>query len=794
MRVIALATTNRITLSAPSGSFKPGQDAAQERPATTDWLAGNVPQWSDPPADELNADCYAIIRTTDLVFFPVTKRAQQLRSMRVVVHGEGAQAEFLQHVIDQSYGLPEAIEWLAKFGPTEGCTFLWIKEALRGGVIVADLRGAGRHKANAGGSLRLVYENTATGRQERIYKQQEWAAASGEQAELASAELPRERLVVYRPGAGSSPEGDLELAWMLYLLARRAQTNDAHWETYGDKWVLPVWLIRQAVENMRPGTTRGKLLGLADAVQELPAGGSMAVDQNTLVELLKAGTEGATTLDMIERSIERRAHRLLLHNELTSMVTTGDRGNTLVGKSEQDLVIESEALAIAEALDQLLAYLKARNEAMGLLPALKEGEPEPYIRLEPAAAAKSIDPYPAIAAYNAGVELPSVWFYEQALGSGTPEVVGETIRKTFELPTPPVVPPPMFGGGGTLPPDTATGADDQPQQPEQDPSEPPPGDAPDKAKLAHSRARRVLLDAGDTESRELAAMVAACNAAIGEEMASAWSEHARAEAESRAWRIPDATANRLGVLAALSDLAGRARLFRELRSLSTRARLDKDAPRRISVVFRESLDLPFDEAVTSFVNRAIVPISPAASASAAAIENLVARVYRNHGFTMARVADETMLAEVKAKLETFLREGSGDRREFADWFAERNPDLPKSYAETVFRNNVNAGYSAGRARQMRESADELGGWEWVTSRDNAVRPAHAVLDGKVFPMSRTDLMPPKAHNCRCTAIPVEPETRAMNDAAVEATVAKAIESDPGFANWIREPGADVYGD
>lgn len=767
---------------------KPAQEAAQERPSLLDFMAGGIPQWSDAPADELDADCYRIIRTTDLVSFPVIKRAQQLKSMRVAVPGDGAQHKFLQRCLDQSYHLPEAIEWLAKYGPTEGCTFLWIREAMRNGMVVADLRGAGRHKANAGGSLRLVYENTPKGRVERIFKQREWAQLTQngtKEADLAEAELPRERVVVYRPGASSSPEGDLELAWMLYLLARRAQTNDAHWETYGDKWVLPVWLIRQAFEAARPGTVRGKLLGLSEAVQNAPAGGSIAVDQNTLVELLKAGTEGATTLDMIERSIERRSHRLMLHNELTSMVTTGDRGNTQVGKGEQNLVVESEALAIAESLDQLLSYLKARNEALGLLPPLAKGEDAPFVRLEPASDATTTAPADARELKKVA-PVETDWFYEQH-GAPRPEGLPDVLEATPQ--------PDPFGLGGFGKPGTDPKADPDDDQDDTDTDDKPPkGDLPVKgAKLRLSASHRKFLLSGETEANELAAMMRAANTVLGKLMAEAYREHASALADGRNWRIPDATAEKLGVMAALGDLAGRARFFRELRALQSRARLEKEPTSRISVVFRESMDLPFEQAVSHFVNRAVVPISQAASANAASIERVVATVYRGHGFTMARVADQQMLESTKAKLDAFLREGNSDRRDFAKWFNERNPDLPEAYAETVFRNNVNTAYSAGRSRQMRASADFLGGWQWVTIGDNAVRPAHAALDGKVFPLTRTDLMPPKAHNCRCTAIPVEPETKAMKDADVESVVSKAIEADPAFADWIREPGAGVYG-
>lgn len=856
----------------PRREYGSQQAAAPIRPVTRDALALNVPQWEDKPADTLDAKCYEYIRTTDLVWFPVLKRALQISEMEVAVKGDSEQAEFLQKCIDQSLGLPEAVEWLAKYGPTEGWTAVWIKDAIRvidarqatgplgqplhnidgspvmAGVsaVVADLRAGGRHKANAGGTLRLVYESDAFGSRERIYKRDEYDSAlaaveSHEAADLSAAELDRSRFVVYRPGAGSSPEGDLELPWMLYLLARRAQRNDANWEDYGDKWVMPVWLVKAMLDGGRSGNIYAKVDSLAQKVQDMPAGGSIGLTEEQVVQLLQAGTGSVVVMDAIEASVHRRAHRLLLHNELTSTTSSNERGDSQVQAGEQNIVIKAEAKCIAGALDQLLDYLARRNAELGVLPPLKPGEMKPYVALQRPQQSMRAGGAEA-RALRATDPVEADWYYEQH-GAPRPEGVPDIIEPSaapamfdpFGLPAPaaptsqtpapsaPDVADAALNGAqisslkeiiqdvsaGTLTPDAAymliTQAfptikqDTAKQMVDEAGKASPPPDPKAPAPLTLARAltpaERVRLAApGVTERNELASLFAIARSRLQATFAAQFAEFAKAEAEGRSYRIPDDVSAELSKLTALCDLAGRARLFREMKAIERRVALERDTPARIDLTVRESMQLPFDEAIQDFTRRAIQPISVAAEVNAASIASAVTRVYRTHGFTMARVAERTMLEQVKSKLDAFLETGEGNRDEFAKWFTQRNPDLPEAYADTVFRNNVNTAYSAGRAQQMREVGDEfLGGWQWVTAGDNAVRDAHAALNGKVFSLSRTDLMPPKAHNCRCTAIPVERGVKAMGYADTEAAISAATKADPKFADWIREPGAGVYG-
>ncbi len=70
---------------------------------------------------------------------------------------------------------------------------------------------------------------------------------------------------------------------------------------------------------------------------------------------------------------------------------------------------------------------------------------------------------------------------------------------------------------------------------------------------------------------------------------------------------------------------------------------------------------------------------------------------------------------------------------------------------------VNTGIQSSRYFRQREDMDALPYWEYHTQGDRQVRPAHAVLDGKVFGAKDAiwdKIYPPNGWNCRCTVLPV----------------------------------------
>lgn len=82
-----------------------------------------------------------------------------------------------------------------------------------------------------------------------------------------------------------------------------------------------------------------------------------------------------------------------------------------------------------------------------------------------------------------------------------------------------------------------------------------------------------------------------------------------------------------------------------------------------------------------------------------------------------------------------------------------------AHLETVFRTNLMSAYNQGRLQMYNDP--ELGnfvtGYRYNAILDERVRPAHAAMDGRVYPKSSPiwqTWMPPNGFNCRCTIDPV----------------------------------------
>ena len=142
-------------------------------------------------------------------------------------------------------------------------------------------------------------------------------------------------------------------------------------------------------------------------------------------------------------------------------------------------------------------------------------------------------------------------------------------------------------------------------------------------------------------------------------------------------------------------------------------------------------------------------------------------------FTVAGVAKLDLLQDIRGAVDTAIKEGRTERWFLNDlapvlkqkgWWGKKevtDPDTGEvryvrqgspSRLKTIYRQNTQSAYMAGRYKQQLENADYEPYWQYIAVLDQKTRPAHAALNGKVF---RYDdpfwgaMYPPNGWNCRC---------------------------------------------
>jgi len=152
-------------------------------------------------------------------------------------------------------------------------------------------------------------------------------------------------------------------------------------------------------------------------------------------------------------------------------------------------------------------------------------------------------------------------------------------------------------------------------------------------------------------------------------------------------------------------------------------------------------------------------------------------VYREahqRAFTVAGVTKMDVLESIREEIERTLREGQ-TLSEFEDnleerlrelgWWGRREVvdedtgevrevDLSQPHRlRTIYQTNLQTSFAKGRYETQDSTKDALPFWKYDAVMDQATRPAHAALNGKVF---RADdpiwdkIYPPNGFNCRCT--------------------------------------------
>lgn len=196
-------------------------------------------------------------------------------------------------------------------------------------------------------------------------------------------------------------------------------------------------------------------------------------------------------------------------------------------------------------------------------------------------------------------------------------------------------------------------------------------------------------------------------------------------------------------------------------------------------------------------------------------------------FTVAKMADIDMLADVQASLEDAIAQGLS----YDTWADTITPMLQRkgwwgrqavtdpltgetivaelgtpSRLKTIFRTNVQGSYAAGQWEQIQEQKDVAEYLLYDAIDDHRTRPEHAAWDGTVLPADHPWWLthyPPNGWNCRCGVIQMsaedledlglEPSARAPRGGTTEwenPRTGKIERVDKGLdPGWNSNPGA-----
>lgn len=116
--------------------------------------------------------------------------------------------------------------------------------------------------------------------------------------------------------------------------------------------------------------------------------------------------------------------------------------------------------------------------------------------------------------------------------------------------------------------------------------------------------------------------------------------------------------------------------------------------------------------------------------------------------------------------------------------------------ETIFRSNMQQAYQAGRYAQMQAAKEDLPYWQYVAVGDRRTRPAHAALNGMVYPADHPfwdTNYPPNGFQCRCTARALSRRQVEKRGLTVRTDMpGPQVWKDPqtGMEHFVNMPGPD----
>ena len=186
--------------------------------------------------------------------------------------------------------------------------------------------------------------------------------------------------------------------------------------------------------------------------------------------------------------------------------------------------------------------------------------------------------------------------------------------------------------------------------------------------------------------------------------------------------------------------------------------------------------LPFQEAINLFKGKVIL--------NEYEYKKLLDEV-KMRAFSVSNVMEADILKDIYDEILRSLKEGIAFN-EFKKALMPKIESLgwggtAPYRLDTIFRTNIQSMYQAGHYKQQMEVVDERPYWQYVAVMDSRTRPAHAAMNGKVFPADHEFWQknyPPNGFNCRCTVRTLSAREFGREGLRV-STKAQDI-ADPGF--------------
>ena len=307
---------------------------------------------------------------------PMRKLGIRMAALDLVVLGdlESERRKDVQYIIDKVKGITDMLQDIV-WGLVEGVIFCQIKKATSpsGGpvFVVPNFFGGVSRKDKAGGPITWDGENLY-----RTKRTNPQVATPDQHA----ANLPRDQFLVFRPGAGSNPEGDpwfgLVMLEIAEALAENRQNSDAYRKRHGKIYHVIEKKLDKGIAANRQSILKSILQRgfkqdadgntLSARTPSLPGEGPnqfFGMPVGDMFKLLEPS--GATWQFLLDdrRESKAEAHQFVLGQLLTSETRdSGAAGSSFVQLSAEDMFLSAPAQSLAQAFNNdVLPWILRNN-------------------------------------------------------------------------------------------------------------------------------------------------------------------------------------------------------------------------------------------------------------------------------------------------------------------------------------------------------------------------------------------------------------------------------------------------